>query len=119
VDRLWARRKIAALMDRGTSGENGDAVKCEVVAVALRHHLVSSFTSLVAVDLTPTLPRGAVCAARAVPVHLPAGWDHGHVFGEMPQTATPARLLLLLGAAFAALAAAAAILRRCGSGGGS
>ena len=116
VDRLWARRKIAALMDRMTEGANRDSVKCEVVDVALRHHLVSSFTSLVAVDLTPTLARGAVCVARAVPVHLPAGWDHGHVFGEMPQTATPARLFLLLAAALAALAV---VLRRSGSGGAS
>jgi Ca-activated chloride channel family protein len=114
VDRIWARRKIAALMDRMTGGADRDSVKCEVVNVALRHHLVSSFTSLVAVDLTPTLASGAVCAARAVPVHLPAGWDRGHVFGEMPQTATPARLFLLLAAALAALAV---ILHRPGSGG--
>ena len=116
VDRLWARRKIGALMDKMTEGANGESVKCEVVAVALRHHLVSSFTSLVAVDMTPTLARGAVCAVRAVPVQLPAGWDHDHVFGQMPQTATPARLLLLLAACLAALAV---ILRRAGSGGAS
>ncbi len=116
VDRLWARRKIAALMDRITEGGNRDEVKCEVVEVALRHHLVSGFTSLVAVDLTPTLARGAVCSARAVPVHLPAGWDYGHVFGEMPQTATPAKLFLLLAGALGALAI---ILHRAGSGGAS
>ncbi|HKA37868.1 MAG TPA: hypothetical protein VKH43_13675, partial [Thermoanaerobaculia bacterium] len=115
IDRLWARRKIAALMDRMTeSNADRDAVRCEVTDVALRHHLVSSFTSLVAVDLTPSVARDAVCVARAVPVHLPAGWDYEHVFGQMPRTATPARLYLVLAAA---LAAAAWILRRLASGG--
>jgi Ca-activated chloride channel family protein len=114
VDALWGRRKIEALMDRITEGADREKVRCEVVETALRHHLVSSFTSLVAVDLTPTLARGAVCTTRAVPVHLPAGWDYGHVFGQMPQTATPAGLCLLLGAA---LAVAALVLRRLAPGG--
>jgi Ca-activated chloride channel homolog len=111
VDRLWARRKISALMDRMTEGKDPDrnAVKCEVTEVALRHHLVSNFTSLVAVDLTPTVARDAVCVSRAVPVHLPAGWDYGHVFGQMPQTATPGKFLLLFAAG---LAIAALALRR-------
>jgi hypothetical protein len=50
---------------------------------------------------------------RTVPVQLPAGWDYGHVFGQMPQTATPARLFLLVAAAVAALAV---LFRRLGSG---
>ena len=115
VDRLWARRKIAALMDRMTGKDaDSNAVRCEVTEVALRHHLVSSFTSLVAVDLTPSVARDAVCISRAVPVHLPSGWDYDHVFGQMPQTATPGRLLLLLAAG---LAIGAWILRRFASGG--
>ncbi len=76
IDRLWARRKIAALMDR--SLETGDAGereewKRQAIDVAVRHHLVSSFTSLVAVDLGSTLARGTVCAPAAIPVRLPAG----------------------------------------------
>ena len=115
VDRLWARRKIASLMDRMTEkGADQNAVRCEVTEVALRHHLVSSFTSLVAVDLTPSVARGAVCVTHAVPVHLPAGWDYEHVFGQMPQTATPGKLLLLLAAG---LAIGAWVLRRLASGG--
>lgn len=112
LDRLWARRKIAALMDSAVGGPERDATRKQVVEVALTHHLVSSFTSLVAVDASPTLGRGAVCEARPVPVNLPAGWSYEHVFGEMPQTATPARLFLLLGSAFAGLAGAVAIRQR-------
>jgi Ca-activated chloride channel family protein len=102
VDRVWARRKIGALMD--VLGEPGqanqkDQVRRDVVAVALAHHLVSSFTSLVAVDRTPTLAPGTVCTPRPVPVHLPDGWDYEAVFGAMPQTATPGFLLFLASAA--------------------
>ncbi len=115
VDRLWARRKIAALMDRSletTQGADREQLKREAIEVAVRHHLVSSFTSLVAVDVTPTLAIGTVCTPRAIPVHLPAGWDFGHVFGEIPQTATPGRLFLLIALA-AGLAAVG--LRAAGS----
>jgi Ca-activated chloride channel homolog len=117
IDRLWARRKIAALMDRSVESSQAsekDQWKREAVDVAVRHHLVSSFTSLVAVDVTPTLAPGTVCTSRAIPVHLPAGWDYGHVFGEIPQTATPGRLYLLI--AFGA--AALALVLRAGAAGG-
>ncbi|HMF08196.1 MAG TPA: marine proteobacterial sortase target protein [Thermoanaerobaculia bacterium] len=116
IDRLWGRRKISALMDRSagsTLPADRDQFKREAIEVAVRHHLLSAFTSLVAVDVTPTLARGTVCVPRAVPVHLPAGWDYGHVFGEAPQTATPGRLYLLI--AFAA--AAMALLLRAFAGG--
>jgi Ca-activated chloride channel family protein len=114
VDRLWARRKIAALMDRLTdagasNGADRETVKAEVIGVALAHHLVSDFTSLVAVDVTPSATKGETCVPRPIPVHLPAGWDYEHVFGEMPRTATPGRLLLLAGAA---LLLAGLLLRR-------
>jgi Ca-activated chloride channel family protein len=100
VDRLWARRKIAALMDRLTeSPSDRDRVRAEVLSVALAHHLVSDFTSLVAVDVTPTALRGEACVPRPIPVHLPAGWSYEHVFGELPQGGTSGRLLLLAGAA--------------------
>jgi len=113
TDRLWARRKIGSLMDRIGEGADREKVKRDVIEVAVAHHLVSDFTSLVAVDLTPTLARGTVCVAKAVPVHLPAGWDYGHVFGEIPQTATPGPLSLLIGAACAAVAI---VLRALSSG---
>ncbi len=116
VGRLWASRKIGALMDRATEGANRDEIRRQVVDVAIRHHLVSSFTSLVAVDHTPTIERGTVCTPRAMPVHLPSGWDYGHVFGEMPQTATSGRLFLL---AAAGAALASFLLRALSSRGGS
>lgn len=99
VAKLWARRKIAALMDQGVAGAPADVVRKEVLEVALRHHLVSKYTSLVAVDLTPTRPAGLEPRTLKLPVRLPAGWSYEHTIGAMPRTGTPARLLLILGLA--------------------
>ncbi|MDQ2870878.1 MAG: marine proteobacterial sortase target protein [Acidobacteriota bacterium] len=109
VARLWARFKIAALMDSATAGAEADKIRRRVVEVALAHHLVSSYTSLVAVDVTPGSARGAACEARPLPVQMPDGWSAEHVFGEMPSTATPGRVLLLLGFALLSLSAAVRI----------
>jgi Ca-activated chloride channel family protein len=105
IDKLWARKKIAALMDGLAEGADPGAVRREVTKLGIRHHLVSKYTSLVAVDVTPTAPAGGVPKTRPLPVNLPAGWSHEHVFGGLPGTATPAPLLQLLG--FLALAGAA------------
>ncbi|MBK5259082.1 MAG: VWA domain-containing protein [Thermoanaerobaculia bacterium] len=82
IGKLWARQKIEAAMDRLSEGASPAGVRTEVVAVALRHHLVSQFTSLVAIDHTPTVP------------------------GTLPQTATPSLLLIICGLALASLSAA-------------
>ncbi|MGZ5063134.1 MAG: marine proteobacterial sortase target protein [Usitatibacter sp.] len=101
VGALWARAKIASLMDEVTRGADVATVRPQVVKIALDHHLVSAYTSLVAVDATPTGPTGNVKTAL-VKASLPRGWQ-----GQIPQTDTPATLQLLLG--LAALAAAALV----------
>lgn len=94
---LWARRKIRSLM-AGMSGLADTApLRSRVVEVALAHHLVSNFTSLVAVDRTPSHPADDPLQSRRVPRNLPAGWNAQKVFGQLPQTATPASLHLLIG----------------------
>jgi Ca-activated chloride channel family protein len=98
IDKLWARKKIAALMDSLAEGRDADAVRRQVTELGIRHHLVSKYTSLVAVDLTPTAPAGETPKTRPLPVELPAGWSHPKVFAALPGTATPAPLLQLLGA---------------------
>ena len=90
---LWARAKIEALSDAQRGGEPEAAVRNAIVEVALAHHLVSKYTSLVAVDVTPTAPPGTIPATTALPTNLPEGWSYDAVFGA-PQTATPATLAL-------------------------
>jgi Ca-activated chloride channel family protein len=94
---LWARDKIEALMDAKRNGAPADEIKRNVINVALAHHLVSAYTSLVAVDVTPTAPAGVVAKKSALPTNLPDGLAYDAIFG-VPQTATPAPLLTVAGA---------------------
>jgi len=100
IARLWGREKIESLMDRITDGNNPNGVEAAVIAVALQHHLVSQYTSLVAIDQTP---QGLNASCKAEP--LPTGnATNDDADGTLPQTATPAGLLLLIGGAITGLA---------------
>ncbi len=97
VHLLWARRKIADLMDQKARGSDEGQVRKAVLDVALTHKLVSKYTSLVAVDKTPVRPVNQSLQQKQIPTNLPHGWSGKKVFGSMPQTATPAPLNFLLG----------------------
>ncbi|HSD29430.1 MAG TPA: marine proteobacterial sortase target protein [Vicinamibacteria bacterium] len=115
---LWARRKVEGLLDSRHEGVPAEDVKAAVVAVGLEHHIVTPHTSLVAVDVTPARPEGAPLDTRAVPLLLPAGWSHEAVFGQLPQTATPAPLhfATMATALFLAALLLRASRRRAGAG---
>ena len=98
VGALWAKAKIAGLMDGLALGDDASHVRAEVGKVALEHHLVSAYTSLVAVDITPAVAAGTLSKVALVRTAAPAGFE------TLPQTDTPALLQLLLG--MAALASA-------------
>lgn len=74
VAKLWARRKVAALMDSIHEGESIDRVSVEVAALGVRHQLVTRWSSLVAVDVTPTAPVDIEPDTRAILSLLPRGW---------------------------------------------
>ena len=107
LHRLWARRKIEGLMDRMIEGTSEEEVRPLVTALAIEHHLMSKYTSLVAVDKTRSVeaPGSTVAVANA----LPAG---STMFGNMPQTATPGPTCLLLG--ILSFAGAWSLLKRGG-----
>lgn len=94
---LWARRKIAALMQAHVRGGDGEATRKQVVATALDYHLVSKYTSLVAIDITPARIRAELLRKRNIASNLPHGWNYDKVFGGLPATATPSYLWLLGG----------------------
>ena len=99
VGALWGRAKIDSLMDAMRHGAPEDATRAEVVRVALAHRLVSRYTSLVAVDATPTAPAGSTARWRAASrCRCRRGWSHDAILG-VPQTATPMPALLAGGAA--------------------
>jgi len=106
---LWARAKIDALMDAGRRGAPEQDIRAAVIDVALTHHLVSKFTSLVAVDVTPTRAAGIPASKTAVPGNIPEGLTG---FDHLPRTATPAPLMMLVGALALSIAAVLAFFVR-------
>ncbi|MBZ0127305.1 MAG: hypothetical protein K8F32_13130, partial [Rhodocyclaceae bacterium] len=94
---LWAREKIAWHIDSLRDGAKEEEVRDAVVEIALAHHLVSKYTSLVAVDKTPVRPKEDELKSGAIPTNLPEGWEYGKVFGELPQGATDSLWNLLAG----------------------
>lgn len=97
---LWARNKIAQLsrdQRKPISTDQKDHLKQQIIDTAMDHHLVSQYTSLVAVDIRPTKPVGNVAQDSTSKNHLPHGWQHSGQIGTLPQTATVAPLKLLIG----------------------
>lgn len=99
----WARRKIDALMDRPQQGREDGSIRQAVLDVALAHHLVSKYTSLVAVDHEPVRPTDKTIATHMLKTNLPDGQDYQAIFG-LPRTATSAPLRIIVGTAFLMLA---------------
>ena len=104
LDKLWARDKIRDLMDSRRRGAGKERVREAVTEVALKHGLVSKYTSLVAVDVTPSRPEAQALRKSAIPSNLPNGWKYEKVFGALPRTATDSRWHMLLGLLFLMLA---------------
>ncbi len=94
---LWAREKIQSHIDGLRDGGKEEEVRDAVVEVAIAHHLVSKYTSLVAVDKTPARPSEDALQSGAIPTNLPEGWEFEKVFGELPQGATDSLWNLLAG----------------------
>jgi Ca-activated chloride channel family protein len=114
VGALWARAKIAALMDELRLGADEATIRPAVVKVALEHHLVSRYTSLVAVDVTPTAPGGEKRQAL-----VKASAPHGMVAGQLPQTDTESTLQIVLGLLALAAAGVVALIGRAIPAGGA
>jgi Ca-activated chloride channel family protein len=107
----WAREKIASLMNQhheSITDNERERVRQQVIDTALQHHLVSRFTSLVAVDVTPANDSGMLYREH-LKNNLPHGWKNSSAAKELmpapemilaslqlPQTASSSRLNLLL-----------------------
>jgi Ca-activated chloride channel family protein len=82
VAKLWARRRIDDIeADRTLGKMDGKAADEAVTDIGLSNGLVTSQTSLVAIDETPTRPAGEGLTAEDLPINLPAGWDFATLFG--------------------------------------
>ncbi len=96
VGALWARARIASLLDDERRGADKATTRAGIIETALKHHLVSKYTSLVAVDKTPVRPAGDPLSKEQVPNLMSHGQSTNAIFG-FPATATPAELLRISG----------------------
>ena len=103
VAKLWATRRIEALMDSAELGEPMSEIQPTVLALALEHQVASPFTSFVAVDTTPTRPADAETGTADVKSNLAQGRNLG---GSLPRGGTAANLWLLTAVLLAGLAIA-------------
>ena len=92
VGAVWARARIAELLDQARRGANAEEIRGAVVATALQHHLVSKHTSLVAVDKTPVRPTSESLTKEQIANRMPYGQSGEAIFG-FPATATNAAML--------------------------
>jgi len=90
ISKLWAHRKITEIETAATLGQLApDESNKLVLAVALTHQIVSSQTSLIAVDKTPKRPAGEKLTRADIPLNLPAGWNFEKVFGKDQPAPSP------------------------------
>jgi Ca-activated chloride channel homolog len=90
ISKLWAHRKIADIEVAATLGTlTPDAANAQVLQIALTHQIMSSQTSLIAVDKSPKRPAGEKLTRTDVPLNLPAGWNFDKVFGTDKPVLTP------------------------------
>ena len=101
-------------MDSLSSGADPQDVEQEITALALSNHLVSRYTSLVAVEEKVSRPGDAekLLEKQKVQPILPAGWVHEKIFAGGADTATSAPLSIFLGLFFLALSALLARMQR-------
>ncbi|WP_144207002.1 marine proteobacterial sortase target protein [Shewanella donghaensis] len=100
LDLLWANAQINAIEATQTRA-NSERIKQQVEALGMKYHLVTSQTSLVAVDKTPVNFTPEFNSDSQVKPHLPKGFKQS---GVLPQTATSSRLDILIGLSFLLIA---------------
>jgi Ca-activated chloride channel family protein len=119
---LWAREKISQLtrdkrrasMRPSSSVAEQNEYQSQITETALAHHLVSQYTSLVAVDVTPTGPADVQSNTQKVADPVPKGTSNQLVqsSGSLPQTATSAPIKIITGLILIGLAICMYLLTR-------
>jgi Ca-activated chloride channel family protein len=95
VASLWARKKIAGLLDERHSGREESWLRAQVLPLALQHSLLSPYTSFVAVEERPVRPADKKAQSKALPNTRPRG-QSPQAFAY-PNTATSAAANVWLG----------------------
>ncbi|MDZ4834975.1 MAG: VIT and VWA domain-containing protein [Candidatus Melainabacteria bacterium] len=90
VASIWARAKVDRLMSEdwfgAQSGSPNKEIKDEIVKTALAHHIMTQYTSFVAVE-EKYVTKGGKPVLEVVPVEMPDGVSRKGVFGENDENA--------------------------------
>lgn len=89
IQRIWAKGRIDALEEQlQAEPRQAGHLRDEIIGLALEHHLLTAYTSLVAVKAGEVSQQEAHSLRVAVP--LPQGLEeHGFLSGLMPQSVMP------------------------------
>lgn len=93
----WARRMIAHWQRAGIRGASSEEIRDRITELALKFHLVSPYTSLVAVDKTPVRPVDEALERKALPGKKPQGLTVKQLL-PLAQGATGYAFSLIIGA---------------------
>ena len=108
LDKLWAYRKIQSLEDSLLLNNNVEQIENSVTDIALRYSMVTKYTSLVAVEDSPSRDPSTInLRTAAIPQAIPAGNTMHYPQGSLGTT-----LRFLIALVFALLAMLLTILKR-------
>ena len=98
IAKFWAQKKIASLEARSYAGQAMSDVNAAIEAVALKHHIVSRMTNLIAVNTTSARSQDQSLASEDLPVNMTAGWVYDPTLDTPGPTLTSAtgKLIALL-----------------------
>lgn len=92
---IWGRARIDSLMEQDysglQSGQTAPALEKQITETALDFHLMSQFTSFVAVE-EKTVTEGGQPKTVAVPVEMPEGVSYEGIFGDKEDSAKSSQL---------------------------
>lgn len=88
VRTCWARARVRELEDRYAAGTGDAELADQIVAVSLRHGVLSRFTAFVAVDRTRRADAGGLPLPVVQPVEMPSGWAAAAAPAPAPRPAS-------------------------------
>lgn len=94
VASIWARQKIAGLLDQKAMGVSEDDIRPAVLEVALAHQLLSPYTSFVAVEEIVSRKGDIALSSKSAPNARPQGQSAQGFAYPMGATTGPAKAFL-------------------------
>ena len=107
IEMDWAQRAVQDWRRAYLRGESQEQIRHAIIELGLKHHLITPYTSMVAVDKTPVRPAEASLSSQAIPTAKP----HGRTL-RMARGATGYQLTLMMGLALLLVAGGWLILLR-------